>query len=361
MPVMPPPPRRAVAARERIRTRLAILVMRERIGGQGRHIDPEDPSTPPPSMADWSKSRRTAEESTGMRLFADALRPPHGGSVRDGVIDDLATYYDVVPDHVVDRCLRWEDESVAEWRASAGGSPEGLAAFYNSVTSWSFDLLWYGYLQTAGFAYPKHVVVANLLARPTTGARLLDFGSGVGVTAQLFSALGYEVTLADVSKPLLSFAQWRLERRGVAASYQLLPAELPAASFDLITALDTVAHVPDARRTAGDLYRATRPGGYLAANFDVRRRSERNAWHLYEDDLPLRWAIERSGYVPIKHVDGDLWIYQARPTTGARWRLRKASAWLRLASPPARAVRAVRRALARAALVTLSRRRGRPE
>jgi 2-polyprenyl-3-methyl-5-hydroxy-6-metoxy-1,4-benzoquinol methylase len=290
-----------------------------------------------------------------MRLFADTLRPPAGGSVRAGVIEDLAEYYRLTPAQVVHRCLHWEDESVEEWRAASPDTLEGLAQFYNSVTSWSFDLLWYSYLQTVGFAYPKHVVVANLLRRPDPGARLLDFGSGVGVTAQLFAALGYHVTLADISAPLLAFAQWRLEQRGVPATYVQLPAELPRASYDLITALDTFAHVPDAEQTARELHQATRPGGYLATNFDTRRQSERNAWHLYDDDLPLRWAIERAGYVPTKHIDGSLWIYQARPATGLAWRLRKASAWLRLASPPARGVRAVRHALARATLVTLQR------
>lgn len=290
-----------------------------------------------------------------MRLFADALRPPAGGSVRAGVTEDLAQFYRLTPDQVVHRCLHWEDDSVEEWRAASPDAPDGLVRFYDSVISWSFDLLWYSYLQTAGFANPKHVIVADQLGHPDTGARLLDFGSGIGVTAQLFAALGYDVTLADVSTPLLAFAQWRLEQRGVKATYQHLPAELPPAHYDLITALDTFAHVPDASQTARQLYQATRPGGYLATNFDVRRRSERNAWHLYEDDLPLRWAIERAGYAPIKRIDNSLWIYQARPTIGTTWRLRKASAWLRLASPPVRGVRTVRRALARAALVVLSR------
>ncbi len=290
-----------------------------------------------------------------MRRYADALRSPAGGAVRDGVIDDLAEYYHLTPEQVVHRCLHWEDESVQEWRASSPDTPESLTRFYNSVTSWSFDLLWYSYLQAVGFAYPKHVVVADRLPPPTPDARLLDFGSGVGVTAQLFAQIGYDVTLADVSTPLLAFAQWRLDRRGVKATYIHLPADLPDASYDVITALDTFTHVPDAVQTARELYRATRPGGYLVINFATRRQSERNAWHLYDDDLSLRWAIERTGYVPVQYIDGRIWVYRALPTTAAR----KARAWLRLASPPARGLRSLRHALARAALVMLQRIRGR--
>ena len=69
-----------------------------------------------------------------MRLFADSLRPPAGGSVRDGVIGDLAEYFQLSPEQVVHRCLHWEDESVQEWRASRD-APEGLAQFYDSVQS----------------------------------------------------------------------------------------------------------------------------------------------------------------------------------------------------------------------------------
>jgi SAM-dependent methyltransferase len=341
-----------------VRTRIVAVLMRESTAGAGVHVDPEDPGTPPPSTAGWSRARRAAQESPAMAAFADALRPPSGGTVRDGVIDDLARYYDLPPREVVHRCLHWEEDSVKEWRAAGADSPDGLAAFYDSVTSWSFDLLWYSYLQAEGFASPKHAVVAGWLPKPDAGARLLDFGSGVGVAAQLFAALGYDVALADISAPLLAFARWRLERRGVKAAYLQLPAELPAASYDVITALDTLAHVPDADATARELYAATRPGGYLVTNFDARRRSERTAWHLYEDDLPLRWAVERAGFLPVAHIDENLWIYRAEPTAGAARRLRRAGAWVRLASPPVRGARAARHALARAALVTLARLRG---
>jgi SAM-dependent methyltransferase len=181
---------------------------------------------------------------------------------------------------------------------------------------------------------------------------MLDLGSGAGVTAQFFAALGYDVTLADISKPLLSFARWRLDRRGVQATYLHLPADLPEDRFDLVTALDVMAHVPDVADTARRLHRALHPEGLFVTNFDVRRHSPENAWHLYEDDLPLRWAVERAGFVPVKLIDGIIWIYRAAPTTGARARIRTALAWLRLASPPTRALRAIRRFLAYAALVT---------
>jgi SAM-dependent methyltransferase len=344
-----------LSALTRLLNRFALVLLREDVSGQGRHIDPEDPATEPPAEARWTTTQRRANESRTMELFSDALRPPNGGSVRDGVLGDLGAYHKLTPAQVIDRCLRWEEASVEEWEAAPRSSPDGLAQFYDSVESWSFDLLWYAYLQSAGFSYPETVVVADRVGPAPARGRLLDLGSGVGVTAQLFASLGWEVTLADVSAPLLAFAQWRHEQRGVKATYLHLPADLPDGSYDLITALDVMAHVPDVGQTARRMHRALRPGGLFVANFDVRRRSARNAWHLYEDDLPLRWAVQRAGFVPVTLIDGILWIYRAQPTTGSASRLRHALVWARLASPPARAIRTIRRALARATLLTIYR------
>lgn len=354
MPVWPKPAHGPIHTLRRLRWRLYALSLRETGVAQGIHIDPQASDVAPPSSAGWSRVQWRAAQSNAMARFADGLRPLGGGDVRDGVIQDLATYYKMPADQVVHHCLHWEEESVAEWKAAASS----LADFYNSVTSWSFDLLWFSYLQAAGYTYPQHVVIADQLPL-TPGSRVLDFGSGVGVSSQLFAALGHHVELADISEPLLSFARWRLERRGVTARYNLLPAELPSRTYDLITAVDTFAHVPDADETARQLYAAVRLGGYVVTNFDVRPKSDANSWHLYEDDLQLRWALERNGFVQTRLIDGNLRVYQARPMSGARWLLHRTWAWCHLASAPRRGLRASRRSALRLLVqgIRLARRR----
>jgi len=347
----------------RLKTRLYRAMVKEDTAGQGRHVDPADPATPPPQTEAWNAARRRAGQSAAMRAFTDSLRPPGGGAVRDGVIADLAEYHGISEGLVVERCLDWEAESVREWQSRPRDTTDGLAEFYDSVESWSFDLLWYAYLQTAGYAYPHSVVVADALGAVTGSGRMLDLGSGAGVTAQMFAALGWEVTLADASATLLTFAQWRHKRRGLEAGYIHLPADLPAdlpdAAFDLITALDVLMLVPDIADTAARLHRALRPGGLLVGNFDVRRPSDTNAWHRYEDDLPLRWAIERAGFAPVQVVDGVMRIYRAVPAEGPAARLRTALAWARLASPPVRGLRGGRHILLRGVLHARNRLRSR--
>ena len=346
--VIRPIPRPVMPAR--LRNQIGILMRQEEVAAQGRHVDPEAPGTPPPDTGRWTAAWQQASQSPAMRAFADGLRPPGGGSVREGVLSDLAAYHHLTEAQVRERCLGWEADSIREWQAGRRDSAAGVAEFYNSVESWSFDLLWYAYLQAAGYAYPASLIVADSLGAPSRTGRLLDLGSGAGVTAQFFAALGWDVTLADVSATLLAFTQWRHERRGVQAHYLHLPADLPGGAFDVITALDVLAHVPDVGETARRLHRALRPGGLLVGNFDVRPRSAANAWHLYEDDLPLRWAIQRAGFVPVRLIDGTMWVYRAEAAGGAAARLRTAVAWARLASPPARAARKAMRLLARAAL-----------
>ncbi len=341
----------------RLRNRVALVVFREQVRGQGQHVDPEKLGPGHESRATWSAAKRRAIMSPTMARFADALRPPTGGTVREGVIGDLAEYYQITPEQALERCLAWEEASVDEWDAAPRDSEDGITDFYNTVESWSYDLLWYAYLQSEGLGYPESVIVADAIQPHPEGGRACDLGSGAGITAQLFAALGYDVTLADISSTLLGFAKWRLERRGVKADFVHLPADLPRDHFDLVTALDVIAHVPDVHATARQIRDSLHDGGLFVANFDVRRHSPENAWHLYEDDLPLRWAVQRAGFVPVRLIDGQLWLYRACERSGARWAMRRGLAWTRLASPPARLTRAGRRALARLILAVL--RRGR--
>jgi 2-polyprenyl-3-methyl-5-hydroxy-6-metoxy-1,4-benzoquinol methylase len=74
----------------------------------------------------------------------------------------------------------------------------------------------------------------------------LDFGSGVGSGALLFRSHGFDVTLADISRMMLSFCKYRFETRGLDASFiDLKQSKLPATAFDFITAMDVFEHLVD--------------------------------------------------------------------------------------------------------------------
>jgi SAM-dependent methyltransferase len=300
-----------------------MLTTRRDLSKQGEHPDPLDPAQPKPDPSGWPQRWQRAFTSNEMRAYQAALVIGGGEGSRAGVLDDLSSYFGFSPGECVQRCVNWEQWSVEEWKSSRRDSREALTAFYQTLKSWAFDLLWYAYLQAEGYRYPVSVAIARTVPAGRRGLRHLDFGAGVGATSQLFRSLGYETDLADISTALLAFARYRLERRSVAANYiDLNLAQPEYGCYDVITAVDTLVHVPDLQETAKRLHRALKPGGLLFANFDVRPATAENAWHLYDDDLPLRWQLQRVGFEPEETLDGMITRYRRVEPTGIAHGLR---------------------------------------
>jgi SAM-dependent methyltransferase len=309
---------------------------REQEATQAAHPDPEAPGYRAPDPATLPTLWRRALTSRQMGTYRKALllpdqpdrpgQPDGKPSIRAAVIDDLSEYHHLPPDECVRRCLHWEQWSVEEWQARPRDSREAIADFYNSVQSWSFDLLWYSYLQAEGAVYPTSVVAAAAIEERKPGRlRCLDFGSGAGDLAQLLLALGHEVSLADASRPLLEFARWRLERRGQhPPCIDLNDTALPLGAYDAIFAKDVLTHVPDVAETVTTLHASLRPGGLLLTNFDTRAPSPENAWHLYEDDVPLRRTVQDLGFEQVARLDRFLFVYRRVEPAGLSHLARRA-------------------------------------
>ena len=331
-----------------VRARWAIPSWAQRVGAkllppppvlrQGVHPDPRDPAAPPLDPQSWSKARQQAFASAEMELFRACLRLPGAPDVRAAVLDDLSSYSGLPPEECVKRCRNWESWSVEEWLAADQPGVDRFTNFYRTTELWAFDLMWYAYMQTEGYGYPTSVVALRAMAARSNGRAHLDFGSGAGVTSQLFARAGYETTLADISTSLLDFARHRLSRRGEAARFiDLNEEKLETGRYDVITALDTLVHVPDLAAVVADLHGALRPGGWLVTNFDVRPPSLENALHLYEDDFDLRAVVRRAGFVPSGRF-GQYVAYRRVDPSGATQRLRVLLDQLVLTSRPRRVI-----------------------
>ncbi|MDP4004804.1 bifunctional 2-polyprenyl-6-hydroxyphenol methylase/3-demethylubiquinol 3-O-methyltransferase UbiG [Methylobacterium sp. NEAU K] len=289
--------------------KIANIILIPLQDAQGMHADPEEQAVPDPAA--WTKSQREAWQSVEMELFRDAIRI---GTlrIRESVLNDLSAYYQISSEECREKCLHWEKWSVEEWKSADRTTNLGIRDFYNTTKSWSFDLMWYAYLQATGHSFPAAVMTSRFVLEHSSGRRHLDFGSGVGVTSQLFRRLGFETSLADVSCPLLDFARWRLERRGDTARYIDLNNEtLPENTYDCITALDTLVHVTDFDDTIDQLHRALHAGGWLFANFDIRARdSEASASHLYHDAIDLDCRLQKRGFINITTLNSVTHCYQ---------------------------------------------------
>src|SRR5260370_22634904 len=135
-------------------------------------------------------------------------------------------------------------------------TPDGLLDFYRTTQSWIFDTVWYHAQQCLDEQFPQSVAIAHALRHARTG-HILDHGAGPGSTGLFFQRLGWQVSMSDISTTMQAFAKWRCAQRGVPATFYDTSREaLPADTFDVITSVDVVAHIPDWQRELGRIHRA---------------------------------------------------------------------------------------------------------
>jgi SAM-dependent methyltransferase len=101
-------------------------------------------------------------------------------------------------------------------------------------------------------------------ARVTSGTRLLDAGCGAGLLALLATLRGAEVSAFDASEALLAVARKRLPAADVRqGDLESLP--FADASFDAVTAVNSIFYASDMAAAMGELVRVVRPGGRVVA------------------------------------------------------------------------------------------------
>ncbi|MBW7931164.1 MAG: bifunctional 2-polyprenyl-6-hydroxyphenol methylase/3-demethylubiquinol 3-O-methyltransferase UbiG [Gammaproteobacteria bacterium] len=101
---------------------------------------------------------------------------------------------------------------------------------------------------------------------PLAGARCLDVGCGAGLLSEALARSGADVTGIDMATELLEVARLhQLESQPGSIRYQQATAEELAASqpgsYDIVTCLEVIEHVPDPASTVAACARLVRPGG----------------------------------------------------------------------------------------------------
>lgn len=98
------------------------------------------------------------------------------------------------------------------------------------------------------------------------GRDVLDVGCGGGILAEAMAARGANVSGIDAAERPLKVAQLHLYESGLQIDYRLvtvedLAAERPA-SFDVVTCMELLEHVPDPASTIAACAKLLRPGGH---------------------------------------------------------------------------------------------------
>jgi 2-polyprenyl-6-hydroxyphenyl methylase / 3-demethylubiquinone-9 3-methyltransferase len=99
------------------------------------------------------------------------------------------------------------------------------------------------------------------------GKRVLDVGCGGGILAESMAARGAVVTGIDLGEKPLKVAQLHLLESGLPVDYRLVSAEALAqetpASFDVVTCMELVEHVPEPGSLVQACADLVRPGGHV--------------------------------------------------------------------------------------------------
>lgn len=101
---------------------------------------------------------------------------------------------------------------------------------------------------------------------PCTGLRMLDVGCGGGIIAESLARLGGDVTGIDASLEGIQAAQSHAQAMGLSLCYRhgvIDDMVREGKSYDVITALEVVEHIPDVGAFIHDLGKLLAPNGLL--------------------------------------------------------------------------------------------------
>lgn len=133
-----------------------------------------------------------------------------------------------------------------------------------------FDALAHRFWDPRGEFRPLHLLnpirLGFVVEHATlAGARALDVGCGGGLLSESLSRKGARVTGIDLAPGMVEVARLHAAEEGLEVDYRVAAAEELAASsaqsFDVITCMEMLEHVPQPAQTLTTLASLVRPGG----------------------------------------------------------------------------------------------------
>jgi 2-polyprenyl-6-hydroxyphenyl methylase/3-demethylubiquinone-9 3-methyltransferase len=107
--------------------------------------------------------------------------------------------------------------------------------------------------------------VAGDTGKPLARCRVLDVGCGGGILSEAMARTGADVLGIDLQPAVLEVAELHAAESAVKVNYRAIAAEQlaleQAGSFDVVTCMEMLEHVPDPAATLAALAKLVRPGG----------------------------------------------------------------------------------------------------
>jgi SAM-dependent methyltransferase len=188
-------------------------------------------------------------------------------------LDDLKAYLGDEYDH--DLLQRYQQTLDDEW-----ASCDDEQQFYRSSKGYLYNLTAFAMTGT------KLPYLRELTRHVPPGARLLDYGCGIGSDGLLLLEAGYQVEFADFDNPSVAFLRWRLGQRGLDAPVHDLDKHVPD-GFDAAYAFDVIEHVPDAFGFLGEMEKRS---ALVEVNLLAPVPDDQDLHH----DLPIEQILARA-------------------------------------------------------------------
>jgi len=113
------------------------------------------------------------------------------------------------------------------------------------------------------------------------GKQVLDVGCGGGILSESMADLGADVTAIDLAEKSLKVARLHLLESGLKVDYRCIAVEALAserpASFDSVTCMEMLEHVPDPESVVRSCAALVKPGGHVF--FSTLNRNAKSYLH----------------------------------------------------------------------------------
>lgn len=215
--------------------------------------------------------------------------------------DELRAYLGEAYD---ERRLQRYEEQLEEELAHIGDE----ATLYRTSQAYLYNLTAFAMTGT------KVPYLQELIRSVPSGARVLDYGCGIGSDGLLLLEAGYDVAFADFDNPSTRYLRWRLERRGHDARIFDLDRETPPPGFHLAYSFDVIEHVDD---PFAFLTRLEGTADHVLVNFLAPEPDETTLHH----ELPVRELLAHASRrcllrYRVLHGRSHLVLYRSEPSRG---------------------------------------------